>query len=116
MTIINISDLIDVRHGDALLEVDSKRVKLKGNSGHRGIVKVKFPKAPHANYTVPVEGDALRLTDADATADAIELRKELIAQNKVKTLEQRNAAINSERSESNAAYRRIERQENGHRE
>lgn len=82
---INLTDLIDIRHGDALLEVDSKRVKVKGVVvGHRGIVKVKFPKTPQANYTVQVEGP-LSTMDADATAEAIKLRADLIAQNKVVT-------------------------------
>jgi hypothetical protein len=116
MTTINISDLIDVHHGDALLEVDAKRVKVKGNAGYRGIVKVKFPKTPQANYVVAVEGDSLRLDDVDATADAILLRKDIIAQNKVKTATQREVDVAYERSESNAAYKRIQRQEDGYRE
>ena len=116
MTQINISDLIDIRHGEALLEVTSKRVKTKGVTGHRGLVKVKFPKTPQANYTVPVEGNALRICDVDAVADAIALRKDIIAQNKVQTVEQRQAAINAERAESPAALRALRRAEDGHRE
>lgn len=84
MTTINITDLIDIKHGDALLEVDAKRVKSAKTCYHVrfvGIVKVKFPRTPQANYTVAVEGDAYRLTDADATADAIALRKDIIATN-----------------------------------
>lgn len=83
MTIINISDLIPVRHGEAVLYVDCKREKTKYNHGFRGFVTVAFPKNPTASYIVPVDGDFLRVTDADATADAIALRKELIDMNKV---------------------------------
>ena len=86
MTLINISDLVPVRHGEAVLYVDCKRVKTRGDhplSGYRGFVRVEFPKNPTASYIAPVEGDFLRITDADATADAIALRKDLIAMNKV---------------------------------
>jgi hypothetical protein len=114
MTTINISDLIAIQHGDALLHVDAKRTKVKGIKGYRGFVRVEFPKTSQATYTIPVEGDALRICDVDATADAIELRKDLIAQNKVKTTEQRMRDIAYDRQESNANYERIRRQENGH--
>jgi hypothetical protein len=80
-TIINISDLLPVKHGEAVLKVDAKRAGPRTSRGFRGYVLVEFPKTPQANYTVPVEGDALRLADADATADAIALRKDLITQN-----------------------------------
>jgi hypothetical protein len=107
MTTINITDLLPVRHGDAVLKVDSKLVTEKGIKGHRGIVQVTFPKTPVANYVVKVDGP-LRLTDVDATADAINLRRDIIAQNKVTT--------SRENDESNANYHRIQRAEDGHRE
>lgn len=84
MTMINLTDLIPITHGEARIHVDAKRVKSHATGyevRYRGIVKVEFPRSPQANYTIKVEGDAYRITDADATADAIALRKELIDQN-----------------------------------
>ncbi len=81
---INLTDLIPVRHGDAKLSVDCIPVRVKRVTlGYRGIIKVEFPQNPRANYVLEVEGDALRVTDADATADAIALRKDFMAQNPI---------------------------------
>lgn len=85
MTTINISDLIPITHGESRLSVDSERLRkgpLKGQ--HRGFVLVENRKANlsykvHADYS---DGSA-RLTDVDATVDAIALRKDMIEANNI---------------------------------
>lgn len=90
MATINLSDLVPVRHGEAVLKVRTKTVRAKEAApgtrtltGYRGCVDVTFPKRPEADYTIDVDGAALRLDRTDAAADAIALRKDIIAQNKV---------------------------------
>ncbi len=82
MTMINLTDLIPITHGEAKVHVDCIHVRVKRVTvGYRGIIKVEFPRSPQANYTIKVDEELVRTTDADATADAIALRKELIANN-----------------------------------
>lgn len=81
MAIIKITDLLPIHHGEAVLKVATRRTKSKGISGYRGKVLIEFPKTPAVNYSVDVPGEFLRVCDTDATADAIDLRREIIAEN-----------------------------------
>lgn len=85
MTTINLSDLCPITHGESTLSVDSERIRkgpLKGQ--HRGFVLVENRKA-NLSYKVHVDysDGSARTCDADATADAIALMKDMIATNNI---------------------------------
>ncbi len=77
-TQILITDLCAVKHNGAKLEVCHRKTKL----GFQGYVKVTYSTGPKDAYKVPCDVTG-RLDETDACADAIALRKDMIAQNSI---------------------------------
>lgn len=79
---IKLTDLMPVKHNGAKVSVGSKRFKL----GYFGTVTVsEFSRelAKEIKYVITTDKSYGYLTDVDATAAAITLRRELIEQNKI---------------------------------
>jgi len=75
-TQILITDMMDVKHGESTLSVHQRKTKM----GWQGVVKVTYRTGPHDSYKVPCDCNS-RVHETDALADAIALRKDIIAMN-----------------------------------
>lgn len=85
MTTINLSDLCPITHGESRLTVDEERIRKGPLKGHyRGFVLVENRKT---NLSYKVFADysdgSARTCDVAAAADAIALRKDMIATNNI---------------------------------
>ncbi len=77
-TTLLISDLCPLHHNGAKVEVDWRKLK----TGYQGMVRVTLPTGPKDVYKIPCERKD-HAHETDACADAIALRKDIIARNSI---------------------------------